>query len=498
VSELRIYNYEPAGITPAEAADQNAVIVARQLFAGLVEFDGDTGAPVNLIAESIASPDNRVWTVAVRPGFGFSDGSPVTADSFLDAWNHAAYGPNAQTNRGFFDRIEGFEQLQAQDGGWPQRETLSGLRKIDELTFEVTLREPYSGFPAMVGYSAFFPVARALLQDPEAYREHPVGNGPYLLESWEHKARISLVRNECWGGPRPHCDRLTFTLYDTLEAGYAGFVTGEHDLMDNIPSANYSEARAKYPDNVFEQASNSFSYLGVPLYRPEFQDRRVRQALSLAIDRQSVIDSVYDGQYLAADSVISPNFLGYRKGAGRYCVFDPERARQLLAEAGGWNGGALSLHSNIGGGHEPWLTRIGEQLAEHLGIDWKLVVDRPFAEYFAQAKAAGYAGLFRRAWAPDYAWADSYLHPIFGRDGSANQQFYDNPVFDELVHRGDNAASRAEGVRYYQAAEDLVLEELPIIPLWFQKTSVLYSHHVSHYARNILNGSEYPKIELAS
>jgi ABC-type oligopeptide transport system substrate-binding subunit len=210
-----------------------------------------------------------------------------------------------------------------------------------------------------------------------------------------------------------------------------------------------------------------------------------------------VIDAIYEGQYLAADSMISPNFLGYRRGAGQFCVFDPQRARELLAEAGGWTGGTLALHANIGGGHEPWLAMVREQLQRNLGIDCELMVDRPFAEYFAQAKERRYTGLFRRAWAPDYAWADSYLHPIFGRTGSANQQAYDNPAFDELVDRGNNAPTKDDGVRYYQAAEDIVLDDMPIIPLWFQKTSVLYSRNVRSYVRNIIAGSEYPKIELA-
>ncbi|MHA6758656.1 peptide ABC transporter substrate-binding protein [Streptacidiphilus sp. PAMC 29251] len=484
-TELRVYNYEPPGITPAEGGDQNAIIVIRQLFKGLVESDPETGAPVNLIAESLESTDNTVWTITLKQGFRFHDGQPVTADSFIDAWNFAAYEPNAQTNRGFFDRIAGF-------GG----DTLTGLRKLGEYRFEVTLTEPYSGFPAMLGYSAFFPLPPAAFTDPAGYRAHPIGNGPYRLDVWEPEVRIALSRADDWGGPVAGTDRLTFRMYPTLEAGYAGFEAGEHDMMDNIPAEKYSEVRSRFPDQVFEQASNSYSYLGVPLYLPAFQQKLVRQALSLAIDRQAIIDTVYDGQYLPAGSILSPNFLGYREDAGGYCSFDPERARALLAEAGGWQGGTLALHSNIGGGHEPWLELVAQQLEQNLGIRSELRVEHPFAGYFAQAKEKGYTGLFRRAWAPDYAWAESYLRPILGNGGSANQQFYDSPEFDKLVSQGDNAATQAEGVAFYQAAEDVALEDMPIIPLWFQKTSVLYSTRVTRYVRNIINGSDYAAVRV--
>lgn len=495
-TELRIYNFEPTALTPGDGTDQNAIIVIRLLFAGLVEFHRETGAPVNLIAQSITSADNKLWRVAIKPGFTFANGEPVISDSFIDAWNYAAYGPNNQGNNVFFERIAGYPDLQAVGTAPPRTTSLAGLRRLDDLHFEVTLTAPYSGFPAMVGYSAFFPMAKEDLKNIEKYRERPIGNGPYQLNAWEHRVKISLSRHDSWGGERAKTDLLTFRLYPTLEAGYAGFVAGECDLIENLPAAKYSEARSMFADNIYEQASNSFSYLGVPLYHQVFEHKLLRQALSLAIDRQAIIDTVFDSQYLPAESMISPNFLGYREGIGKHCQFDPERARRLLAEAGGWNGGTLRLHSNVGGGHEAWLACVAQDWKQHLGIHCELVVELPFADYFAQAKNKGYLGVFRRAWAPDYPWAESYLRPIFGRDGSANQQFYDNPDFDHLVVKGDNASSQAEGVKFYQQAEDIVLEDLPIIPLWFQKTSILYGKNVTTYVRNIINGSDYARIEV--
>ncbi|WP_018349669.1 peptide ABC transporter substrate-binding protein [Longispora albida] len=493
MSELRIYNFEPTGIMPAECGDQNGIIVIRQLFAGLVSFDPDSGAPVNLIAESITSADNTVWQIVLKPGFAFSNGEPVTARSFVDAWNFAAYGPREFANAGFFERIAGFADLQ---GSEPAATEMSGLRVTGELGFEVTLTGPFPGFRALVGYSAFFPMASVCLADFDLYREAPIGNGPYQIVSWEHKCEIALVRHDGWGGEPAKADRLVFTLYPSLEAGYAALVDGEHDLMDNIPAESYVAARRDFAGRIFEQASNSYSYLGVPLYDERFRDKRVRQALSLAINREEIIERVYEGQYLPARGVISPNFLGYRPDLTGYCTFDPERARELLAEAGGWPGGKLVLHANVGGGHEPWLELVGQQITEHLGIETELDVSRAFADYFEQAKQAEYQGLFRRAWAPDYAWADSYLRPIFARGGSANQQFYDNPDFDALLAAADAAPAEAETVRHYQAAEDLVLEEMPIIPLWFQKTSIVYSERITTYARNIINGSDYSVIEV--
>ena len=495
-SELRIYNFEPTSIMPADCGDQNAIIVIRQLFAGLFEFDPVTGAPVNLIAESMTTQDNRVWQVVLKRGFTFANAEPVTADSFIDAWNYAAYGPNHQVNGAFFERIEGFERVRTPDGAEPPAKVLSGLRKIDDYSFEITLSAPYSGLPAMLGYSAFFPMAQECLADMDGYRHRPIGNGAYRLDHWDHKAEIVLTRRADWGGPIATVDRLVYRMYPSLEAGYAGFEAGECDLMENIPSAVYSRARSRYAGNIFEQISNSFSYLGIPLYLPEFQNKYVRQALSLAIDRQRIIDELYDGQYVPAHGVISPNFPGHRTDAGRYCRYDPESARRLLEQGGGWAGGVLQLHSNVGGAHEAWLVLVAEHLRANLGIESKLRVELPFSDYFEQAKNRGYLGMFRRAWAPDYAWPESYLRPIFGVGGTANQQFYESQEFEALLSAADRAPTIGAGVSLYQQGEDRALEDMPIIPLWFQKTSIVYSNAIRTYRRNIINGTDYARLEL--
>lgn len=496
-TELRVYNYEVSGLTPAAGGDQNMVIIIRQMFKGLVESDAQTGVPVNLIADAIESSDNSVWTVTIKEGFRFHNGEPVTADSFIDAWNYAAYAPNAQTNGWAFDRIAGYQDLRADANDDPKASVLSGLRKLDDHRFEVTLRAPYSGFRSMLAHSAFCPLPKVCFEDIAAYETHPIGNGPYRLETWEPNDRVVLSRADDWGGEPGKTDQIVFVMYPTLAAGYAGFEAGEHDLMDNVPAESYKRARLRYPDTIFEQASNSFTYLGVPMYVSEFEHALVRQALSLAIDRQAIIDEVWDGQYLPASTILSPNFPGYREGAGQYCSFDPERAKALLDRAGGWSGGTLKLHANLGGGHEPWLKLVGEEIREHLGIDYELCVDKEFADYFQQAKDKGYDGLFRRAWAPDYAAAASYLGPILVSSGSVNQMFYDNPAFDELVAKADRAPTESEGLALYQQAEDVALEDMAIIPLWFHKTSVLYGKRVTTYVRNIINGSDYAQIQVA-
>ncbi|MCN0155337.1 ABC transporter substrate-binding protein, partial [Salinispora arenicola] len=130
-------------------------------------------------------------------------------------------------------------------------------------------------------------------------------------------------------------------------------------------------------------------------------DKRVRQAFSLAIDRQSIVDAVFDGRYSPATGFIAPTFQGAREGVCTYCKKDVEKAKALLAEAGGWKGGKLVLWANAGAGHDAWLQAVGDQIKAALGIDYELKVNLQFPEYLETADNRKFTGPFRLGWGPD-------------------------------------------------------------------------------------------------
>ena len=322
---LRIYASEPAFLVPTAADDQPAILVIRQLFSGLVDYDLE-GVPVLNIAESIESEDQQNWTITLKDGYTFHNGEPVNADSFIRAWNYTADGDNAQNNSYFMSRIVGWDE--AQEGA----DTMSGVVKVDDLTFTVELKQPFVGFVAVLGYSGFFPVAEACLADFAACNETPIGNGPYQIDgSWEHSVGITLNRFDAYPDPgKSNPDVLEYRIYADIEAGYAAYQAGEIDVMYTIPPERYQEVLSGQPDRLYELAGDSFTFVGLPLYLEQFQNPDVRRALSMAIDRQPIIDNVFDGRFSAADGLVSPNFDGYREGACDACVYDPEGAAALL------------------------------------------------------------------------------------------------------------------------------------------------------------------------
>ncbi|HEX5541247.1 MAG TPA: ABC transporter substrate-binding protein [Micromonospora sp.] len=504
--ELRVYATEPRSLLPSDGNDEPSIYVIRQIYRGLVKYNQETGAPENDLAESIESDDQKLWTIKLKDGYTFDNGEKVNADAFIRAWNFTAYSPNAQVNAEFMSRIAGFEDVTSKDpdGDGPEKapepkaKELSGLKQVDELSFTVELSAPFASFPTTLGYSGFFPMAEACLADTKTCNETPIGNGPYKIEGkWQHDVGITVVRSDSYGGEdKGKPDKIKYNIFSDVDAGYAAFQSDELDVMYTIPPARYKEAKQTYGERLFEQPSDSFTYLGMPSYIDFLKDNRIRQALSLAIDRQSIIDAVYDGRFVPAGGFIAPTYDGARPDVCTYCKQDVEKAKALLEEAGGWKGGTVILWANAGAGHDKWLQAVGDQWKANLGIDYELKVNLQFPEYLATADGGKFTGPFRLGWSGDYPSPETYLAPLYRTGSSSNNAKYANPQFDELLAQGDSANSLDEAIKFYQQAEDIILEELPVIPMWFQKAGAIYSENVETFVWNAVSDADYGQMTM--
>ncbi|WP_018215642.1 peptide ABC transporter substrate-binding protein [Salinispora vitiensis] len=504
--KLRVYVAEPKHLLPSAASDEPAIYVIRQLYRGLVRYNAETGDAEMDLAESIESDDQKLWTIKLKDGYTFDNGEPVNADAFIRSWNFAAYGPNGQGNGYFMKRIAGIDAVLPKDpdddgpkeAPEPTAETLSGLKKVDDLTFTVELKEPFSGFPTVVGYSGFFPMAQACIDDTDACNETPIGNGPYKIDgSWKHEVEINLVRSDTWKGEPGGADEIYYRIFADINAAYSSFQAGELDVMYAIPPERFKDAKESYGDRLYEQEGDGFNYVGLPLYDDAFKDKRIRQAFSMAIDRQSIIDAVFDGRYTPATGFVAPIFDGAREGVCTYCKQDVEMAKKLLEEAGGWpEGKKLILWANSGSGHDAWLQAVGDQIKSALGIDYELKVNLLFAEYLEVADNREFTGPFRLGWGPDYPFMETYLAPVFGTGADSNASTFSNAGFDNLMKQGDSAPSIAEAIPYYQQAEDILAEELPVIPMFWRKEAALYSANVDTFVWNQVSGAAYGEITL--
>lgn len=479
---LSVQIVEPQHLAPGNTKDVPGLQVLSALFTGLVEYDPATSAPVNAVARSITSPDQRNWTIDLAPGWTFHDGEAVTAASFVNAWNFAAYSPNAQGNAAFFENILGYEGLagdpEATPPVAPQAKELRGLMVIDEDTFTVTLKEPFSQFPLTLGYSAFYPLPKSAYADPAAFEQAPVGNGPFRMDGrWEHDVAVKVVRFDSYPGPKPEASAVEFRIYSDTETAYRDLLAGNLDVVSEVPAARLVEARAELGPRLLERASGAINYLGFPLYRKEFQRKELRWAISLAIDRRAIVDTVFSGAREPASSLVPPIVAGSRKDACRMCRYDPEEARRLLAAAGGWNG-TLRLWLNGGAGHEDWMEAISNQLRGALGIEKIEFQVMEFPEFLSSLDARKATGPFRGSWSMDYPTPQNFLEPLYSTTGATNRFAYSNPRVDELIAEGNRASDLDSGIARYQEAEDLILDDLPAVPLWFGRIQAARSARV--------------------
>ena len=507
---VALYSDPENPLVPGNTTESEGAQVIESLWTGLVEYAPDGAVEYTGVAESIESEDNTNWTITLNDGWTFHDGTPVTAQSFVDAWNYTAYSPNAQGGSYFLSNVEGYDALQAQtdDAGnvtaEPTATEMTGLRVVDERTFEVTLSGAFAPFPVTLGYSAFYPLPESFFADPETAGRQPVGNGPFQAdEEFVPGQGFTLTRFEDYAGDQAaQADTLQYRVYSDVNTAYLDVQAGNLDVAPDLPPDAIASARDVFGDAYLEEPSSGFQYLGFPTYQPRYSDPRVRQALSMAIDREAIAQAIFQGTRTPADSYVAPVVDGYREGVCQYCELDVDRANQLLDEAGFDRSQPIELWFNSGGGHDAWVQAAGNQLRDNLGVDYVLRGDLDFPQYLPRLDEQGMTGPFRLGWSMDYPSPQNYLEPLYSAaaipPAGSNTTFYTNPEFDALIDQGNQAASNEEAIGFYNQAEDILLEDMPIIPMFFELEQAVHSENVSDVVIDVFGDIDVAAVTVNS
>lgn len=480
-------------LIPTNTTESEGSQVIQGLWTGLVQYDEETQLEYSGVAESIESEDNLTWTVTLKDGWTFHDGTPVTADSFINAWNYGALSTNAQNASYFFANIEGYDQLQAptDDEGNPTGEPaateLSGLEKVDDLTFTVTLTEPFAQYPLTLGYSAFYPMPEAFFSgDQEAFGTKPIGNGPFMAETdFVEGQGITLARYEDYAGDEPAAAAgVEIRVYQDVNTAYTDVQAGGLDITDEIPVDAQGSVESEFGDRYIERPEASFNYLGFPVYEERFADKRVRQAFSMAIDRAAITEAIFQGAREPAYDAVPPVINGYREDACQYCQYDPEAAKALLDQTDFDTAQPIDLWFNAGADHDGWMQAVGNQLREAFGVEYRLRGNLEFAEYLPKLDEKGMTGPFRLGWVMDYPSMQNFLEPLYSQaalpPNGSNTTFYVNEEFDAQVAEGNRAESDEEAIAAYQAADDILLEDMPIAPMFFGLAQGVHTERVDN------------------
>lgn len=471
---------EPDHLTPGRQTVAFEAVMS--VFAPLTSVD-DKGDLTYVQAESVKSDDAKTWTITLRPGWTFHNGEKVTAKSYVDAWNYEALSTHAWENAGQLAGIEGFADVHPATGK-PTAETMSGLKVVDDKTFTVTLAAKDSSFPLQLtdAQTGFYPMPEAAYKDLDAYDRKPIGNGPFeMVDAWKDNTAFSVKAYADYKGPKPANGGVTFQPYADMNTAYNDVLAGNTDLL-SLPSDKYTTAKADFGKKLIVLDSTGIDYLGFPLWDKRYSDKRVRQAISMAIDRDAVNKAIYGGVNEPATALTPPVMEGTPEGVcGKYCEFDPDAAKKLLAEAGGWTGSMVITYPG-GWGFDDLFQAYANQIRQNLGVkDVEAKPSTDWSEFSSTLTDRTVAGPFRSHWGALYTSQQNTLRNLFTATGGANDASggYTNPEVDALLTKADAASTTAEAGKIYAEAQKVIMEDFPVVPTFFDRYAYVTSDKIT-------------------
>ncbi|MGI9316504.1 MAG: peptide ABC transporter substrate-binding protein [bacterium] len=494
---------EPQDLDPHIVTGVTEHNIISALLEGLVGENPETLEPVPGMAEYWAiSADGLEYTFFIREDARWSNGDPVTAQDFVWSWQRML-SPALAAEYAY--QLYPIRNARAFNKGEVLDFSKVGVRAVDQTTLEVVLENPTPYFLSLLAHYSTFPVhpATILKYGPMDARGSDwtrpgnfVGNGPFILNSWRLNYIIEVVKNPLyWDAEIVKLSAIRFYPIDNIQTEERMFRTGALHATSTTPSEKIAVYQAETPDLI-----SISPYLGTYFYRfnvtrPPLDDARVRLALSLAVDRQAIIDSVTKGGQIPAYSFTPPNTKGYFPPKNEI-FYSLERARALLAESGfpaGEGFPQLELLSNTSDGHRRIAEAIQQLWKQGLGIDVQLA-NTDWKVYLSRTNQLDY-DISRAGWIGDYPDPNTFLDMMLS-DGGNNRTGWQHQEYDKLIRRAASLASQAQRYEAFEQAETILDQEAPLLPIYTYTRVALKDPSLQNWFSNILDHHPYKYVYL--
>ena len=446
---------EPVSLDPHVANDGNSLYVMNAMYDTLVELDKELQIQPGL-AESFEQIEDTVWEAKLRKDVMFHDGSELNAE-VVKANLNRVLDPEIASPLGFlFDMIKSVEV-------------------IDDYTVHIITTYPFAALPSHLAHPAGHMISlKSIEADYEAIEngkppfasvdEQPVGTGYFKYDDRKSGESITLVKNENYWGEQAKIDRVTFKFVPEDNTRIAELTTGDADFIYPVNANDISQIDANEGTHVKQSDSSNLSYIGMNTEVEPFDDKRVRQAINMAIDKESLIEGVLDGVALPAIGPLAPTVFGYSDEIDPI-TYDPDHAKALLKEAGYVDGFSVTILTN-----DRTTTETAEfvqaQLSE-IGID--LEIERLETGAYLEITANGDTDMFVGSWGTVTLDADYGLYPMFHSTNTGapgNRSFLANDEVDELLEKARKATDDSERLSFYKEVQQVIVDEAPIVPLY--------------------------------
>jgi oligopeptide transport system substrate-binding protein len=478
---------EPTTLDPHFSTGTWEDNIISDLLVGLTTADA-AGKAIPGAAESWdTSPDGKTWTFHLRD-LQWSDGKPVTAGDFIYAWRRIL---DPKTAAPYAAILYGFKNAQAIASGKMKPEEL-GARAIDDKTVELQLENPAPYLPELLAHTTAYPVPQQVVEakgrdwtKPDTY----IGNGPYTLVEWIPNDHITLVKNpKFYDAASVKIDRVVYYPIADPDAGLKRFRAGELDTQDGIPTNQFDFVKSTMGPLLHSDPSAANGWLVINLQHKPFDDIRVREALNLAYDRETMAEKVVKIGQPPSYSIVPPGIANYPGGVEFSFKNTPyservKQAQQLMQQAG--FGPNKHLQTSMATGPSPDAKRIAAAVQE---IWRSIYVDTEIVQLDAQVYSSnlrtGNFDIAGYAWIADFNDPRNFLFLLLS-DNELNFGHYKNPEFDALIKQSDQEQDLKKRGEILAKAEAIALKDVPWIPTRYQVTLNLVQPYVKGWVANV-------------
>ncbi|MEM8633653.1 MAG: peptide ABC transporter substrate-binding protein [Pseudomonadota bacterium] len=495
---------EPKSIDPhlVTGVPENKII--QSLIEGLIAYHPDDDSePYPGVAESWESNDDyTVWTFKLRDNAKWTNGDPVVASDFVYSWQRMlspALGSEYAEMLYVIDNAISFHQGEIDDF------SKVGLRAIDDLTLEVQLKGPTPHFLSMLKHYSFYPVNPRVVEEFGGMTnrqsgwstvENFVGNGPFKLKEWNTNDFLEVERNpDYWDAETVQLNGIRFFPIENLNTEFTAFQGGRLHITSEVPADRIPSLREGNAEALRIDPYLGSYFYRVNVTREPFDDPRVREALSLTIDRNLIVERVSQGGQTPATGFVPDGISGY--SVSDAVGYDPERAKQLLAEAGYPNGEGFpqaEILMNTSENHRKIAEAIQAMWREKLGIEIG-IFNQEWKVYLDSQSSLNY-DVSRSGWIADYVHPMTFLE-IFTAGNGNNDTGWENAQYDSLIRQAQTARSEEQRTDLMQQAEAILLKELAVVPIYWYTRPRMIDPRVQGWEPKLLDNRPFKHISIS-
>lgn len=482
-------NEEPGSLHPGTAQGTHDSWILEHAFEGLTKKTPE-GEIVDGMAEKwTVSDDALTWTFHLKDDITWSNGDPVTAEDFEYAWKYALNPESASEYAYQLYYLKGGETYNnAEEGADLQAlEDAVGVKAEDEKTLVITLEQPTPYFEDLTSFYTYYPINKKVQEEnPDWALEAAsyVSNGAFKLTEWEHKANMKLEKNEhYYDKDKIKLDEVHFVINDNENSSWQMYQNDELDLVYPLPQDVQGQLLESKDPEFNNGPDLSVYYYNLNNTVKPFNNKKVRKALSMALERQTLVEHVAQGGQQPAFSIVPPGILDvegdYQKNTGALFKEDVEEAKKLLTEGLAEEGmdkmPAFSLVYNTQEGHKKLAEAVQEMWRKNLEVDVTLE-NVEFQVKIDREKAGDYQ-ISRAGWSGDYVDPMTFID-LWVTDGSHNDANWSNVEYDKLVEIAKSTMDKKKRMDAMHKAEEILMDEMPIIPIYFYTKPFAVKPHV--------------------